>query len=194
VSARRRLVALAVVVLVLMGTFVVVLVRSRTPECGVVIQHPDLPAALRALGDFEQAYTAADFPTLEDAAARAASAEDPNLIGTSAGSPVLVAGTGAAPDVLVVPLRGPAPAAATAEAPPIAALVTFARDCQGNAFFQLVEDDVTLQPPLSQFPPVSRATAAAELGAAVVRLQYTSSPLWPEWAPTASTSPVIPAR
>lgn len=191
-SVRGRLVALAVVMLLVLTAFVLVLVRSRTPACGAVIQRPELPAALRALGDFDQAYSATNPQALEDAAVRAASAEDPNLIGLSPDLPVLVTGTGSDPDVMVVPLRGPGSAATPT--PPIAALVTFARDCQGNAFFQTVEDEVTLQPPMTRFPTISEAGAAAELGAAPVRLQYTTSPLRPEWVSTTSPAAAVPAR
>lgn len=183
-SVRGRLVALAVVITVAVAGFIAVLLSTRTANCTVVVQRPSLPPALRALGDFDQAYDASQPEALKDAAERAAAAEYPDLIGSTPETPVPVAGTGTSPSVLVVPLRQASTGSGT---PPLAGLVVFARDCQGGAYFQGVEDDVVARPPLTSFPPVSRAAAAARLGTDSLTLEYTSSPLQPVWV--AGTSP-----
>ena len=192
-SLRGRLVALGAVVALGLGGFIVILVRTRTPDCGVVLPAASLTPALRALGDFEQAYDASQPQVLEDAAERAASAQDVDLIGTVPGQPVAVVGTGTAPTVLVVPLRRPVPPSSSST-PAIVGLVSFARDCSGGAYFQSVEDDVGLQPAITEFPPVSSASAAAVLGTSALRLQYTTSPLHPQWAIAAQPSKTIAAR
>ena len=85
----------------------------------------------------------------------------------------------ARPDAVVVPLRSHG--AATSGPAPLAGLVVFLRDCQGNAYFDTVEDDASAQPPLLAFPQVGRDQAASLLGTAAVRLEYVSSPLQPRW-------------
>ncbi len=192
-SPRARSIALAGIVAILLATGVVVLVGSRTPDCTVVAPRPSLPAQLRALGDFDQSYDVGNAPAIEDAAARAAAALHPDLIGTAPQPPVLEAAAQAgSPDAVVVPLRAPqsSPAAGT----PLAGLVVFLRDCQGAAYFATVEDDASAQPPLHQFPAVSQDQATAQLGGVVPKLVYTADPLHPRWA-TSSTPPrSLPAR
>ena len=175
--------ALAVFLTVILAGFVIVLLRSSTPGCTVAVDRPALPASLSALGDFQQPYSAADVATLQDVAARAASAVDPSLIGAAPQAVVTVAGTTGHPTALVVPLRS-----ATAGSPAIVGLAVFEEDCAGNAFFEQLEDDATTQPPLLAFPPVSRAAAVASLRSSSLTLEWSASPLRPVWV--AATSPV----
>ncbi len=193
-TLRGRLIALAVGLAVVFSAAIVVLVRTRTPDCTVVAPRPSLSSALRALGDFDQAYDANDSPALEDAATRAAGALYGDLIGTTAELPVAVdSGVAASPDAVVVPLRSHvAPSQGPA---PLAGLVVFLRDCQGNAYFNTVEDDASRQPPLVDFPSVSRAQAAQRLGSSAVQLEYVGSPLRPRWATAGGgTAQFLPAR
>jgi hypothetical protein len=192
-TLRGRLLALAVAVAVVFAAAIIALVRSRTPDCTVVAPRPSLPSALRALGDFDQAYDVSNIPALEDAASRAAASLHGDLIGAVAEAPVPVAAGGfSLPDAVVVPLRshagsGPGP-------PPLAGLVVFLRDCQGNAYFNTVEDDASAQPALAAFPPVSREQAAAQLGTPALRLEYQASPLRPRWVTMTPSLRSLPAR
>jgi hypothetical protein len=193
VTVRARLTASAVVAGLALGAVVIGLVRSATPGCGVVAPRPSLPAALRALGDFDQAYNPADTATLDDAAVRAASALHADLIGTRPQPAVMVGALQAgSPDAIVVPLRAQ-PSSSQAN-PPLAGLVVFLRDCQGNAYFATVEDDAGVQPQLQQFPPVDGAEAAARLGTAGTRLVYSADPLHPEWLTVSSPAASLAAR
>lgn len=190
-TLRGRLVALAVVVALLFAAGILVLVRSRTPDCTVVAPRPSLTPALRALGDFDQAYDAGDVAALDDAATRAAGTLYGDLVGTTAETPVAVAAANAgSPNALVVPLRSHVAASGP---PPLAGLVVFLRDCQGNAYFDTVEDDATAQPVLFQFPSVGRDQAAAQLGPAL-SLEYVASPLHPQWVTTTNPPRSLPAR
>ncbi len=192
-SVRARLIALAGVVAILLATGIVVLVGSRSPGCTVAAPRPSLPPQLRSLGDFDQSYDATNAPAMEDAAERAASALHSDLIGAIPQPPVFEAAAQAgSPDAAVVPLLSPlssAPAGAR-----LAGLVVFLRDCQGAAYFAGVEDDVTAQPPLQRFPPVSQAEAAAQLGGITPRLVYTTDPLRPRWATSSAQPRSLPAR
>jgi hypothetical protein len=190
-TLRGRLITLAVIVVVVLGGSVVVLLRSRTADCTVVAPRPSLGPALRALGDFDQSYDPANVAALEDAAGRAAAALHPDLIGTTAEAPVAVAATEpGSPDALVVPLRSHTLATGP---PPLAGLVAFLRDCQGNAYFAIVEDDASTLP-FTQFPPVTREQAAAQLGSSALRLAYVSSPLTPQWLTPQMPARSLPAR
>ncbi len=192
-TLRGRLIALAVAVAVVFAAGIVVLVRSRTPDCSVVAPRPSLPAELRALGDFDQSYDATNVAVMEDAASRAAAALHSDLIGTTAETPVAVAAGGAGmPDAVVVPLRSHI--GSTQGPAPLAGLVVFLRDCQGNAYFATAEDDASAQPALYAFPAVSRDQAAAQLGTQVLRLVYQASPLRPGWETTTSPVRSLPAR
>ena len=191
-TLRGRLIALAVTVALVFTVGIIVLVRSRTPDCTVVAPRPSLPASLRALGDFEQSYDVTNVGALEDAAARAAAAVSSDLIGATAEPPVtIVAGNPGSPDAVVVPLRSHA--ATAAGPPPLAGLVVFLRDCQGNAYFATVEDDASAQPPLLGFPAVSRDQATGQLGSAV-RLEYLASPVQPLWVTVTEPAKSLPAR
>lgn len=191
-TLRGRLIALAVVVALLFGAAIVVLVRTRTPDCTVVAPRPSLSPALRALGDFDQSYDAGNVAALDDAAARAAAATYGDLIGTTPETPVGVHATVAgSPDAVVVPLRSHV---VSSGPPPLAGLVVFLRDCQGNAYFDTVEDDASASPSLLQFPSISREQAMAQLGVSAVQLDYRSSPLQPSWTNPANSAQSLPAR
>jgi hypothetical protein len=178
-TLRGRLTALAVVVAILFTAAIVVLVRSRTPDCTVVAPRPSLPAALRALGDFEQSYDVANVGAIEDAATRAAGVLYSDLIGTTAEAPVMItAADPSRPDAVIVPLRARTELHGL---PALAGLVVFLRDCQGNAYLANAEDDASTQPPLLAFPQVGRDQAASTLGTSAVRLEYVSSPARPQW-------------
>jgi hypothetical protein len=191
-TLRGRLIALAAIVAVLFSIGIVVLVRSRTANCTVVAPRPSLPAALRALGDFEQSYDVANSAAIEDAASRAAAALSSDLIGATAEMPVTIASANPGlPDAVIVPLRSHA---ASSYAPsPLAGLAVFLRDCQGNAYFANVEDDASAQPPLLDFPRVSRDQAVAQLGSAV-RLEYVASPVQPQWVSLTGPANSLRAR
>lgn len=191
-TLRGRLVALAVTIAVLLAAGIAVLVRSRTPDCTVVAPRPSLPAALRALGDFDQSYDASNTVVVQDAATRAAAALHSDLIGTTAEAPVPVkAALAGRPDAIVVPLRAPA---GSAPGQPLAGLVVFLRDCQGNAYFATVEDDASGQPPLLAFPQPGRDRAASLLGTSALRLEYVSTPLTPQWVTLSASPTSLPAR
>lgn len=192
-TLRPRLVALALAMVVLLASALVLLARSQSPGCGVSAPRPSLVAQLRALGDFDQSYDATNPATLEDAARRAAAALHADLIGAAPESPVAIeAELSTAPSAMVVPLRSTA--APAAGSPPLAGLVVFLRDCQGNAYFASVEDDVSSQPPVTAFPAVGRDQAAAQLGTPALRLAYTGEPLHPVWVATDGSSRSLPAR
>ncbi|HWF58606.1 MAG TPA: hypothetical protein VG520_09655 [Candidatus Dormibacteraeota bacterium] len=191
-TLRGRLIALAATAVLLLGGTIVVLLRSRTADCTVVAPRPSLAPVLRALGDFDQSYDAGNVAALEDAAGRAAAALHPDLIGATAETPVAVAAARpGAPAALVVPLRSHTPL--SNGAPPLAGLVAFLRDCQGNAYFAAVEDDALLQPPLLQFPSITR-DQAARLGLSSVHLEYLDSPFSPRWQTTGQPAQSLAAR
>jgi hypothetical protein len=192
-TLRGRLGALAVIVALLLAGSVVLLLASRTASCAVAAPRPSLAPALRALGDFDQAYDVSDVATLDDAAARAAGALHTDLIGATPQDAVAVAAARpGAPDAVVVPLRSSAPAAPGQA--PLVGLVVFLRDCQGGAYFDTVEDDAALQPVLLQFPSVTSERAGAQLGSTALRLVYGVSPLRPEWVTDATPARSLPAR
>ena len=192
-TLRARLVALALVLAVIVAAVLVALVRSQSPGCAVSAPRPSLPAQLRALGDFDQSYDAGNAATLGDAAQRAAAALHPDLIGAVAQPAVAVSAVSpTSPGALVVPLLSGA--STVAGGPPLAGLVVFLRDCQGNAYFAAVEDDLSIRPPLGGFPTVDRDQAATALGTTAIRLAYVSDPLQPEWLTVAVPSRSLPAR
>ncbi len=191
-TLRGRLVALAVVLALVLVAGITVLVRSRTPGCTLVAPRPALPAALRALGDFDQSYDVTNVAGMEDAAGRAAAALHGDLIGSTAEAPVTVrAAQAGQPDAVIVPLRSHVAAPGPA---PLAGLAVFLRDCQGNAYFDTVEDDATTQPPLFAFPQPGREQAASQLGTSLLRLEYASSPLQARWVTLDGTARSMPAR
>jgi hypothetical protein len=192
-TLRGRLITVSVIAVLVLGAVVAVLLSSRTADCGVVAPRPSLAPVLRALGDFGQSYDAGNVAALEDAAGRAAGALHPDLIGSTAESPVAVAAAqSGSPDALVVPLRSHTPS--PTGPPALAGLVVFLRDCQGNAYFSSVEDDSGAQPPLLMFPPVTRGQAVARLASAALRLDYVGSPLRPQWQTLGAPAASLAAR
>jgi hypothetical protein len=192
-TLRGRLIALAVTLALLLAAGITVLMRTRTADCTVAAPRPLLPAALRPLGDFDQSYDVSNVPAIEDAAARAASALHADLIGATAEGPVTISATQAGrPDAVVVPLRSHG--VTSGGQAPLAGLVVFLRDCQGNAYFDTVEDDASAQPPLLGFPQPGRDQAVAVLGSAGLRLEYDSSPLRPQWTTISGAPRSMPAR
>lgn len=191
-TLRARLIALAVILAVLFTGGIAVLLRSRSAGCAVSAPRPSLAPALRALGDFDQAYDVGNPGLLEEAALHAATVLHGDLIGTIPQAPVAVsAATPPAPDAVVVPLR--ATAGSAPGVPPLAGLVVFLRDCQGNAYFSEVDDVTTTQPPLGAFPALTREQAVTRLGTAAVQLEYTTSPLHPAWITTTGPAGSLPA-
>lgn len=189
-SLRGRLVALGVAVTLILAGSVVLLLASRTTGCALPAPRPSLPPVLRALGDFDQSYDITDVSSLNDAASRAAGALDANLIGAVPEQALVIAAARpGSPDAVVVPLRSPAPGNA-----PLLGLVVFLRDCQGGAYFASVEDDAAVQPALTVFPTVDGQQAEARLGSAPVRLEYTATPVRPEWVTLTTPALTLPAR
>lgn len=192
-TVRARLLTLAAAGAVLVAGGLALLAHTQQSGCAVPAPRPSLTAQMRALGDFDQAYDAGNAAAIEDAAQRAATALHADLIGAVPEAPVtVIAASSGAPAALVVPLRSQAPAAAGPA--PLAGLVVFLRDCQGNAYFSAVEDDVTRQPPVLRFPGVDATDAAAQLGAGEVRLAYTDDPLRPQWRTVSSPVRSLAAR
>lgn len=160
---------------------VVAAARSRSPAgCASPPPVPELPAQLRALGDFDQPYPANETRTIQDAALKAASALHPDLAGAGAtfvGDAVHVrAIPPATHDAEMIPLGidiGPGGAPRR-----VAGVVAFLHDCASQLYFSAVED-LAAQPPPG-FPSVDRATAAAQLGGDV-ELVYDRDPFHPVW-------------
>ncbi|HEY6378142.1 MAG TPA: hypothetical protein VI316_03075 [Candidatus Dormibacteraeota bacterium] len=184
VRAHPRLASLALALVTAFSVLAVNAGRSRTSSCQVAPPVPQLPAQLRSLGDFDQPLDASDPRVLQDVAVRAAAALHGDLGGQSllVGDPVDIgAGPGATHDAIVIPL-GTNVAAGGGPPRTVEALVVFLRDCSGHAYFSAVEDLAAAPPP--GFPVVSRAQAAARLGAAdpaALTLVYTDSPFRPQW-------------
>lgn len=192
-TLRGRLIALAVATALLLTGVMIALVRSQSSGCTVAAPRPSLTAQLRALGDFDQAYDPANPAVLDEAAQRAAAVLHPDMIGATAETAVPETATDpGAPSALVVPLR--AQPTATHAAPPLAGLVVFLLDCQGNAYFAAVEDDSTASPPLTAYPPVGRDQAVARLGTSSLHLAYGVDPLHPWWVGTAAPAASLAAR
>ncbi len=176
-----RLTGLAAVLLACLLTVAVLAARSRAEGgCPVAAPVPDLPAQLRALGDFDQPYDATMPHTLEEAALKAASALHPDLAAaTSLGAPVEIAALDPSRhDAIVFPLgTNPGPNGAPRS---IAGLAVFLRSCGDQAYFSTV-DDLAAAPPAA-FPGVTRDRAARQLGpGAQPELVYATTPLQPSW-------------
>jgi hypothetical protein len=160
-------------------------------SCRVSAPQPSLPAQLRAIGGFDQAFNPSDMATLRRVAVSAASAVAPDLIGVQPDLPVAEsAARGDRPDALVVPLIGTG-------APPkrgkVVGLVAFLRDCAGRAYYSAVDDLVVHGSASAQsFPSMSRAAAAQQLGTASPQLVYKDDPFMPDWR-DGTTGPSIPA-
>jgi hypothetical protein len=166
-------------------------VGSSSPgSCTVNAPVPSLPAQLRAIGGFDQAFNPSDTATLRRVAASAASAVAPDLIGVQPDKPVAESAASAGrPDALVVPLIGTG-------APPlrgkVVGLVAFLRDCAGRAYYSAVDDLVAHGSFAQGFPSVSQGAAAQLLGAASPQLVYKDDPFAPDWR-NGTTGASIPA-
>jgi hypothetical protein len=141
---------------------------------------PSLAPQLRAVGGFDQPYSAADVMGVEHLAATAASAVAPDLVGTLTLMPVAESATMATrPDALVVPLRS---SSSQPGGQRIVGMVAFLRDCAGRVYYSSVSDLLSQGTATSMsFPAVSAAQAAGRLGTAAPRLVYADSPFSPEW-------------
>jgi hypothetical protein len=189
---RIVLAALAVLLFLVVGVITFTHVGSGSSgSCKVSAPQPSLPAQLRAIGGFDQAFNPSDMATLRRIAASAASAVAPDLIGVQPDLPVAEsAALVDRPDALVVPLIGTG-------APPqrgkVVGLVAFLRDCAGRAYYSAVDDLVVHGIASAQsFPSVSRAAAAQRLGAASPQLVYIDDPFMPDWR-NGTTGASIPA-
>lgn len=180
IRSHPRLLGLAAAVLGCLVVVAVLAARSRTEGgCGAAPQLPDLPAQLRALGDFDQPYDATMRRALGDAALKAASALHPDLAAaTSLGDPVDIAALGPAQHgAIVFPLgTNPGPNGAPRS---IAGLAVFLRACGDQAYFSTI-DDLSAAPPAA-FPALSRDGAARLLGTPQPELVYQTTPLQPRW-------------
>src|SRR5215467_4020173 len=87
-----RAVAAVAAALAVLATVAVFAARSRPAGgCAAAPPIPDLPSQLRSIGGFDQPFTDTDVRTLQDAAARAASALHGDLAQTAVGEPVDIA-------------------------------------------------------------------------------------------------------
>lgn len=184
--------ALAVLVFTAVALITLTHVGSGSPgSCTISAPVPSLPAQLRAIGGFDQAFSPSDATTLRRVAASAASAVAPDLIGVAPEIPVAESATTAdRPNALVVPLIG---TGAPAQRGKVVGLVAFLRDCAGRAYYSAVDDLVARGGVSAQtFPPVTQAAAAQQLGTASPQLVYKDDPFSPEWR-NGSTGASIPA-
>jgi len=184
---RRVVIPVLVAVVALVAVLGVALARSRTSGCDVAAPAVNLPAELRTLGGFDQAYDpAADPQSILDASVGAASALHSDLAGAHASALVRESADGGATyDALVVPLA--VPGAGTGESR-VVGVVAWLLDCSGRAWYDDVRDVLRTDPSLlpTGFPTVDRATATARLGASALRLVYRTSPFQPLWLDPAS--------
>ena len=143
------------------------LLRSASAGCGFAAPvNPNLPAALRSLGGFDQAMDAGDTTSLQAASVTAATALHPDLIGVSAAPAVREQTTGSGPSAIVVPLQR-----RNATGTQVVALVAFLTDCTGRPFFDAVDD--RSQAPVAAFPAPAPRQAA--------KLEFGSDPFSPFW-------------
>jgi hypothetical protein len=189
---RVALAALAALVFLAVAVITFTHVGSGSPgSCTVSAPVPSLPAQLRAIGGFDQAFSPSDTTSLRRVAASAASVVAPDLIGVQPDSPVAEAAASASkPNALVVPLIG---TAAPAQRGKVVGLVAFLRDCAGRAYYSAVDDLIAHSSTFApSFPSVSQAAAAQQLGTASPQLVYKDDPFSPEWR-NGSTGAAIPA-
>ncbi len=191
---RRAIVLAAAAVVVFFGVTLFTLTRivsGGAPGCAIAAPVPNLPAALRSLGGFDQSFDANSPDELAQVASNAAGAVSPNLNGTTPLAPVReTAASSGQPAAVVVPLTAQQ---ITGGPPRVAGLVSFFVGCGGRAYFGSVDDISSLgaQAPTA-FPEVTAASAAARLGTTAPQLVYTQSPFSPEWRDTQSGA-TIPA-
>ena len=180
----RRAIALAAAAVVLffgVAVFTITRIASGgSSGCAIAAPEPNLPAALRALGGFDQSFDASSATQLAEVASEAAGAVSPNLNGTTPLPPVEEAALRAdQPGAIVVPLTAQP---ATGGPPRVAGLVSFLVGCGGRAHFGSVDDISSLGPQgPTAFPGVTQADAASALGTATPDLVYSQSPFSPEW-------------
>jgi hypothetical protein len=194
IFTRPRIVLAALAALVFTAVVAITFthVGSGSPgSCTVGAPVPSLPAQLRAIGGFDQAFSPSDATTLRRVAASAASAVAPDLIGVQPDIPVVESATSPdKPNALVVPLLG---TMAPAQRGKVVGLVAFLRDCAGRAYYSAVDDLVARGRVSAQtFPSVTQAAAAQQLGTAAPQLVYKDDPFSPQWRDP-STGSLIPA-
>ena len=155
-------------------------VTNGASGCAIAAPAPSLPAALRALGGFDQSYDSGDLQQLAQVGQNAASVVSPNLDGATPLEPVSVAAAAPGhPADVVVPLAAQEAAGSGMR---LVGLVSFYVGCGGRAYFGAVSD-ISAQgsggPP--SFPAVGESSAAAQLATSTPQLVYTGSPFTPEW-------------
>jgi hypothetical protein len=166
-------------------------ISNSASGCSIAAPAPSLPAALRALGGFDQSYDATNPDELAQVGENAAAVVSPNLDGATALQPVNVAAAVAGqPAAVVVPL---AAQATTAGGMRLVGLVSFYVGCGGRAYFGSVSD-VSAQGTTAPagFPGVGESAAADRLATSTPQLVYTGSPFTPEWR-NAQSGATIPA-
>ena len=157
--------------------------------CKIAIPPQNLPAALRALGGFDQSFDANSLNQLAQVGQNAAAVVSPDLDGAVPTQPVIVTAIAAGrPAAVVVPL---AAQKSTSTGMRVVGLVSFYVGCSGRAYFGSVVDISALGPAgPTTFPAVSEAVAAAQMGASTPQLVYATSPFTPEWRDSQSGATV----
>ena len=166
-------------------------ISNSASGCAIAAPAPSLPAALRALGGFDQSYDATNPNELAQVGENAAAVVSPNLDGASALLPVNVAAAvSGQPAAVVVPLAAQATTAAGVR---LVGLVSFYVGCGGRAYFGSVSDLSSLGTTApASFPGVGETSASARLATSSPQLIYTGSPFTPEWR-NAQSGATIPA-
>jgi hypothetical protein len=192
---RRRAIALAAVAVVVFFAVTLItlthVISNSASGCTIAAPVPSLPAALRALGGFDQSFDASNPDALAEVGQNAAGAVSQDLEGAIPQQPVNVAAAAAGqPAAVVVPLAAQVP---SAQGMRLVGLVSFYVGCSGRAYFGSVMDITSLATAAAQrFPAVGESAAAAQLDTSTPQLVYTSSPFTPEWR-NAQSGASIPA-
>jgi hypothetical protein len=180
----RRAIALAAAAVVVFFAITLVtlahVVSNSASGCSIAAPAPSLPAALRALGGFDQSYDATNPDELAQVGENAAAVVSPNLDGATAMQPVNVAAAVAGqPAAVVVPLAAPA---ASSGGTRLVGLVSFYVGCSERAYFGTVSDISALGTTApASFPGVGESAAADQLATSTPQLVYSQSPFMPEW-------------
>jgi hypothetical protein len=181
---RRRAIALAAAAVVVFFAVTLItlthVISNSASGCTIAAPVPSLPAALRALGGFDQSFDATNPDALAEVAQNAAGAVSQDLEGAIAQQPVNVAAAVAGqPAAVVVPLAAQVP---SAQGMRLVGLVSFYVGCGDRAYFGSVTDITSLAATASvTFPAVGESAAAARLDTSRPQLVYSSSPFTPEW-------------